>query len=64
MEAYVEEAEYLRHTFEIKQIYVKRKEMVERVFADAIEKHGMRWTTLRGLKKFPKQAKITFAAMN
>ncbi len=49
-EAYIEEAEHLRHHGEIKQIYAKRKEMIERVLADAKEKHGMRWTTLRGLK--------------
>ncbi|HLO13016.1 MAG TPA: IS1182 family transposase, partial [Pseudoneobacillus sp.] len=63
-ESYVEEAEHLRHTFEIKQIYAKRKETIERVFADAKEKHGMRWTTLRGLKKLSMQAMLTFAAMN
>lgn len=63
-EAYVEEAEHLRHTDEIKQIYAKRKETIERVFADAKEKHGMRWTTLRGLKKLSMQAMLTFAAMN
>lgn len=50
-ESYVEEAEHLRHAYDIKQIYAKRKETIERVFADAKEKHGMRWTTLRGLKK-------------
>ncbi|WP_179301714.1 transposase, partial [Neobacillus jeddahensis] len=33
-------------------------------FADAKEKHGMRWTTLRGLKKLSMQAMLTFAAMN
>ena len=63
-ETYVEEAEHLRHTTEIKQIYAKRKETIERVFADAKEKHGMRWTTLRGLKKLSMQAMLTFAAMN
>ncbi len=63
-EAYLEEAEHLRHHDEIKQIYAKRKETVERVFADAKEKHGMRWTTLRGLKKLSMQAMLTFAAMN
>ncbi len=47
----MEEAEHLRHSYDIKQIYAKRKETIERVFADAKEKHGMRWTTLRGLKK-------------
>ncbi|MFD5852785.1 transposase, partial [Cytobacillus pseudoceanisediminis] len=26
--------------------------------------HGMRWTTLRGLKKMSMQAMLTFAAMN
>jgi transposase len=41
-ESYVEEADHLRHTHEIKQIYAKRKETIERVFADAKEKHGMR----------------------
>jgi len=48
---YVEEADHLRHKQEVKEIYAKRKETIERVFADAKEKHGMRWTTLRGLKK-------------
>ena len=63
-EAYLEESEHLRHSFEIKEIYAKRKETIERVFADAKEKHGMRWTTLRGLKKLSMQAMLTFAAMN
>ncbi len=61
---YVEEADHLRHSYDIKQIYAKRKETIERVFADAKEKHGMRWTTLRGLKKLSMQAMLTFAAMN
>ncbi len=55
-EGYVEEANHLRHFDEIKQIYAKRKETIERVFANAKEKHGMRWTTLRGLKKLSIQA--------
>jgi len=63
-ESYVEEAEHLRHAYDIKQIYAKRKETIERVFADAKEKHGMRWTPLRGLKKLSMQAMLTFAAMN
>ncbi|KRG12371.1 hypothetical protein ACA30_20085 [Virgibacillus soli] len=54
----------LRHNHEIKDIYGKRKETIERVFADAKEKHGMRWTTLRGLKKMSMQAMLTFAALN
>jgi hypothetical protein len=42
---------------------IERKETIERVFADAKEKHGMRWTTLRVLKKLYMQAMLTFAAM-
>src|SRR5690606_11140448 len=41
--------DHLRHTEINKNIYEKRKETIERVFADGKEKHGMRWTTLRGL---------------
>jgi len=63
-EEYLEEAEHLRHTEEIQSIYARRKETIERVFADAKEKHGMRWTTLRGLKKLSMQAMLTYAAMN
>nr|WP_275898320.1 transposase [Peribacillus alkalitolerans] len=37
---------------------------MERVFADAKEKQGMRWTTLRGLKKLSMQAMLTVASMN
>ena len=33
---------------------------IERVFADAKEKHGMRWTTLRGLKELSMQAMLNF----
>ncbi|WP_346235868.1 IS1182 family transposase [Lysinibacillus telephonicus] len=61
---HVEEADHLRHQSDIKQIYARRKETIERVFADAKEKHGMRWTTLRGIKKLSMQAMLTFAAMN
>jgi len=61
---YVEEADHLRHTEENKRLYAMRKETIERVFADAKEKHGMRWTTLRGLEKVSMQAMLTFAAMN
>lgn len=61
---YLEEVDHLRHRTDVKQIYSKRKETIERVFADAKEKHGMRWTTLRGLKKLSMQAMLTFAAMN
>ena len=61
---YIEEVDHLRHTEENRQIYAKRKETIERVFADMKEKHGMRWTTLRGQKKVTMQAMLVFAAMN
>ena len=63
-EEHMEEADHLRHTEENKIIYARRKETIERVFADAKEKHGMRWTTLRGIEKLSMQAMLTFAAMN
>ena len=58
------EVEHLRHRHDVKQIYAKRKETVERVFPDAKEKHGMRWTNLRGLKKLSMQAMLIYNAMN
>ena len=63
-EHYLEEADHLRYTEKSRQIYAQRKETIERVFADLKEKHGLRWTTLRGLKKVTMQAMLVFAAMN
>jgi len=61
---YVEEAEHLRHTDINKELYEKRKETIERDFADMKEKHGMRYTTLRGLKRVSAQAMLVAACMN
>lgn len=61
---YIEIVEDYRHTPEIKALYEKRKETIERVFADAKEKHGMRYTTLRGLAQVTKWVKLKFACMN
>ncbi|GGK12790.1 hypothetical protein GCM10010965_02220 [Caldalkalibacillus thermarum] len=61
---YLDEVEHLRLTNENKKIYAMCKETIERVFADLKEKHGMRWTTLRGKKKNTMQAMLVFAAMN
>lgn len=41
-----------------------RKGTIERVFADMKERHGMRWTTLRGLKKVKAQAMLIAACKN
>jgi hypothetical protein len=47
-----------------KEIYALRGETIERVFADAKEKHGMRYTLMRGLEKQRLKALLTFAYMN
>ena len=49
---------------EVKKIYKKRKETIERVFADAKEKHGMRYTRLRGLQKIEMEVSLIFSCMN
>jgi len=63
-EPYMEQAEDYRYTPQFKEIYDLRKETIERVFGDAKEKHGMRYTQLRGLLKVKMQAALTFACMN
>ena len=61
---YIEKAEDIRHTPKYKEIYDKRKETIERVFADAKEKHAMRYTPYRGLAQVSNWVKLKFAAMN
>ena len=61
---YMDLAEGVRLSPEGKEIYQKRKETIERVFADAKEKHFMRYTYYRGLAKLRMQALLTFACMN
>ena len=61
---YIEEANHLRYKTEVKKIYKKRKETIERVFADAKEKHGMRYTRLRGLQKIEMEVSLIFSCMN
>jgi hypothetical protein len=61
---YVELAEDIRHTPKYKELYKKRKETIERVFADAKVKYGMRYTLYRGLTQVTNWVKLKFAAMN
>ena len=61
---YLEEADHLRHKPYVKKVYSKRKETIERVFADAKEKHGMRYTKLRGLSKIDMEVSLIFSCMN
>ena len=63
-EEYVEMAEDARHTPKYKELYKLRQEKIERVFADAKEKHGMRYTQYRGLSQVTDWVKLKFAAMN
>lgn len=63
-EEYLEQVEDYRHTPKYKAIYEKRKETIERVFADAKEKHNMRYTQYRGLAKVTAEATLRFACMN
>lgn len=61
---YLEQVEDIRHSPWGKASYSLRKETIERVFADAKEKHGMRFTHHRGLEAVTKWVKMKFAAMN
>lgn len=63
-EEYVEEANHLRHNEYIKQVYSRRKETIERVFADGKERHGMRYTRLKSLAKINMEVTLIFACMN
>lgn len=61
---YVDAAEDFRHSPAGKASYSLRGQTIERVFADAKEKHGMRYTLLRGLERVKNWIMMKFAAMN
>lgn len=61
---YIEHVEDNRHTRKGKELYEKRKETIERVFADAKEKHGMRFARHNGLAKVKTQVLLTLMVMN
>jgi hypothetical protein len=63
-EDYMELAEDFRHSPEGKGIYKQRKETIERIFADAKVKHGLRYTQYRGLARLRMQVLLTFSCMN
>ena len=56
--------EQIRKTERAKNIYAQRKETIERVFADAKEKHAMRYTHHRGLAAVTRWVRLKYAAMN
>lgn len=61
---YIERAEDVRLSPLGKETYSMRSQTIERVFADAKEKHGMRYTQYRGLIQVSNWVKLKFAAMN
>ena len=61
---YLDIVEAVRKTERGKELYPKRKETIERVFADAKEKHTMRYTQHRGLARVSSWVRLKFAAMN
>jgi transposase len=61
---YLDLLEQLRKTERGKELYAQRKETVERVFADAKEKHAMRYTHHRGLTRVTSWVRLKYAAMN
>ena len=61
---YVEMAEHVRYMPVYKELCRPRKEKSERVFADAKEKHCMRYTQYRNLAQVTNWVKLKFAAMN
>lgn len=63
-EPYIEAVEDYRHSPAGKHSYSLRGQTIERVFADAKEKHGMRYTLHRGLDRMKNWVRLKFAAMN
>lgn len=61
---YIELAEDVRYTPRYQELYSRHKETIERVFADAKEKHAMRYTYYRGLAQVSNWVRLKFAAMN
>ena len=61
---YEDLADDVRYTSKYQRLYKWRKETIERVFADAKEKHAMRYTRYRGLAQVTNWVKLKFAAMN
>ena len=63
-EDYKDMAYTFTHTEKGKNIYKRRKETVERSFADSKEIHGLRYCRMRGLSKVAEQCLLTAAVQN
>lgn len=63
-EDYKDEVYIFSHTEEGKEIYAKRKERIERSFAESKELHGLRYCHMRGIERVSEQCLFTAAAQN
>ncbi len=63
-EDYKDKAYAFTHTEKGKKIYARRKETVERSFADSKELHGLSYCRMRGLSKVAEQCLLTSAVQN
>ncbi len=63
-EDYLEETEHIRHTTKYKEIYKRRSETIERVFADAKELHTLRFTKFKGIERNRNFLYLLFSCMN
>lgn len=61
---YIEIADQIRRTDLGKETYALRSQTIERVFADAKEKHAIRYTHHRGLPRVTNWVRLKYAAMN
>lgn len=63
-EEYKEEVIKFTKTEKGKWLYSRRKETIERSFADSKELHGLRYARFRGIKKVAEQCLLTAAVQN
>ena len=61
---YLLDAEEIRYRLGSKEIYAKRKETIERCFADGKENFGLRFTRYRGLERVTQGLLLLFTCMN
>ena len=61
---YIDLAEDIRHSERGKKIYSLRSQPIERVFADAKEKHAMRYTFMKSLPRVQNWVRLKIAAIN
>ena len=63
-EDYKDLAYNFTHTEDGKKIYAKRKETIERSFAESKELHGLRYCRMRGIERVTEQCLLTAAVQN